>query len=163
MNRNGLQALRAEIESDLDDLAAVLDEIGTTVSQVPDDGPTTRDKAAIGAFLHSFYNGVENVLKRLAQEVDENVPVGEDWHRTLLRRMELPIESVRPEVLQPETVEGLEPYLGFRHFFRHAYTFEIDWRKLEPLVRNAEAAFEAFRRDIEGFLEGQLDPGDRAP
>jgi uncharacterized protein YutE (UPF0331/DUF86 family) len=52
-------------------------------------------------------------------------------------------------------IEALEPYLGFRHFFRHSYTFEIDWEKLRPLVDQVEGVFEKFRQDVEAFLAAQ--------
>lgn len=160
MARDALRTLRAEIESDLDDLNAVQTEVQATASQISSTGSSSRDKAALGAFLHSFYNGVENVLKRLAQEMDGGVPVGEGWHRALLRRMETPVEGVRPAVLDPNTVERLEPYLGFRHFFRHAYTFEIDWDKLRPLITDIEETLTSFHRDIDRFFDEQLNTGD---
>jgi len=68
--------------------------------------------------------------------------------------MDLEVANVRPLVLRSETVEALEPYLGFRHFFRHSYTFEIDWQKLEALARNIDIVFQAFRSDIESFFGG---------
>jgi hypothetical protein len=55
-------------------------------------------------------------------------------------------------------VEILEPYLGFRHFFRHSYTFEIDWQKLKPLVENVEVVLRGFRADLEDLFS-KLTPG----
>ena len=124
MKKPELLALQAEIETDLRDLSAIVGEIRETARDLhPEQEPSHRDKAALGAFVHSFYNGVENILKRLAQEIDRSVPTGEGWHRALLRRMAAEVPGIRPPVLRRETVEALEPYLGFRHFFRHSYTF----------------------------------------
>ena len=92
----------------------------------------------------------------MAQEVDRSLPTGEGWHRALLRRMTAEVPNVRPAVLRRKTAEALEPYLGFRHFFRHAYTFEIEWEKLRPLMDRVEEVFEVFRRDIEDFFAEQL-------
>ena len=61
--------------------------------------------------------------------------------------------SLRPAVLKAETVEKLLPYLGFRHFFRHSYTFEIDWEKVKPLAVNARAVLEVFKDDLKRFLD----------
>ena len=122
MRRADLLALQAEIEGDLADLARVVRAIQETAQALPSpEEPSHKDEAALGAFVHSFYNGVENVLKRLAQEVDRSVPTGEGWHRALLRRMAAEVPGVRPAVLRPNTVAALEPYLGFRHFFRHSF------------------------------------------
>lgn len=85
MKLSELLALRAEIEADLKDLARVVEGIQEMVQDLPPSPsePSLRDKAALGAFVHSFYNGVENILKRLAQEIDHSLPTGEGWHRSL--------------------------------------------------------------------------------
>jgi len=161
MKRTEWLALQAEIEADLKDLALVIQEIQETFAGLPiPQEPSHKDKAALGAFVHSFYNGLENVLKRLAQEVDRSIPTGEGWHRALLRRMSVEVPGVRPAVLRPKTVEALEPYLGFRHFFRHAYTFEIEWEKLKPLVEQAREVFERARQDIEVFFATQIQKAE---
>jgi len=157
MNRSKLRSLQAEIESDFAGLETVINEIREIREGLVTLEPTHKDKAALGAFVHSFYNGIENILKRLAQEIENSVPVGEGWHRTLLRRMTAEVKGVRPRVLKRETVKALEPYLGFRHFFRHSYTFEIDWQKLQPLVDDVENVFRRFRQDVEHFFSTQLD------
>ncbi len=36
-------------------------------------------------------------------------------------------------------VDRLRPYLAFRHVFRHAYAFDLNWKKMEPLVRELRA------------------------
>lgn len=152
MGQSDLTLLKVEIKSDLTDLEPIVQEIEATLKDIGSSTPTHRDKAALGSFLHSFYNGIENILKRLAEEIDHSVPVGEQWHRALLKRMEQGVENIRPRVLRSETVDALEPYLGFRHFFRHSYTFEIDWQKLEPLVENIASVFKEFCSDIENFF-----------
>jgi len=157
MKRTELLTLQAEIESDLADLARVVEEIREMVQALPSqEEPSHKDKAALGAYLHSFYNGVENVLKRVAQEIDRSVPTGEGWHRALLRRMAAEVPGVRSAVLRSDTVAALEPYLGFRHFFRHSYTFEIDWEKLKPLVERVTEVSQGFRQDLEAFFADQL-------
>jgi len=62
------------------------------------------------------------------------------------------VKDFRPAVLSEETAEKLLPYLGFRHFFRHSYTFEIDWEKLKPLALNARAILEIFKNDLKKFF-----------
>ena len=114
MKQNEIKLLKVEIESDFSDLDVIVLEIQEALKEIGSTSPTHREKAALGSFLHSFYNGIENILKRLAEEIDNNVPIGEQWHRALLRRMELEVANVRPLVLRSETVEALEPYLGFR-------------------------------------------------
>ena len=43
--------------------------------------------AALGAMLHSFYGGVENIFKRIALETEGCLPSGDAWHSALLKSM----------------------------------------------------------------------------
>jgi len=75
MRQSDISLLKVEIESDFSDLERIVSEIKEAIEEIGSSTPTYRDKAALGALLHSFYNGIENVLKRLAEEVDHSVPV----------------------------------------------------------------------------------------
>ena len=152
MKRRELAVLWAEIEGSLSDLDRVVEEIEQALKDIGSSVPSYRDKAAMGAFLHSFYNGIEIILKRIAEEIDQTVPVGSEWHKALLRRIASEVKGLRPAVLSGDTVERLLPYMGFRHFFRHSYTFEIDWEKLKPLAMNARSVFEDFKRELKEFF-----------
>jgi hypothetical protein len=49
--------------------------------------PNLVEMTAVGAVLHSFYNGIESIFLAVAKEVDHGIPTGADWHRSLLTRM----------------------------------------------------------------------------
>ena len=42
------------------------------------------ERAGVGALLHAFYNGVENVLKQVVTEKGADLPSGPSWHRNLV-------------------------------------------------------------------------------
>ena len=117
---------------------------------------------ALAGVLHSFYNGVENVFQTVAKRVDKQMPSGADWHRELLHQMACKTDDRLP-IVSPETLDRLEPYLGFRHFVRHAYSFWLDWEKMEDLVLELGEVWTAFQQDIKMWLnsesEGLVDPG----
>jgi len=159
MRRNELSLLWAEIKATLSDLERIVEEIEELLRDLASSEPSYKDKAAMGAFLHNFYNGIENVLKRIAEEIDRAVPSGSEWHRALLQRMAEGVENLRPAVLKAETVTKLLSYLGFRHFFRHSYTFEIDWEKVKPLAVNARAVLETIKDDLKEFLDTLEETG----
>ncbi len=72
MRQSDISLLKVEIESTFSDLERIVSEIKEAIKEIDSSIPTYRDKAALGALLHSFYNGIENVLKRLAEEVDHS-------------------------------------------------------------------------------------------
>ncbi|MGH9470949.1 MAG: hypothetical protein ACRD1N_11490 [Terriglobia bacterium] len=106
---------------------------------------------ALAALLHSFYNGIENILKRIAIEVDGAVPSGEFWHRDLLDAMMRPGVS-RPAAISEEVGGRLSEYLNFRHFFRHAYTFDVRWDRMRVLVSDCKPTFHRFESELQNFL-----------
>jgi len=61
--------------------------------------------------LHSFYNGIENAFKRIAEEFGGRSPRSESWHRDLLDSMNRPGKD-RPAVISDSMVELLDSYLG---------------------------------------------------
>lgn len=54
MRQSDISLLKVEIESDFSDLERVVAEIKEAVKEIGSSIPTYRDKAALGALLHSF-------------------------------------------------------------------------------------------------------------
>lgn len=124
--------------------------------------PTEIELAALAAALHSFYTGAENIFKRVAVELDGQSVQGEAWHRDLLRRMQEPGTN-RPALLSAELHDELLIYLRFRHVFRNAYSFDLDWQKLSPLILGWEAVFRRLESALNAFLALGEKPGQAAP
>ncbi|MEI6502250.1 MAG: hypothetical protein WCP21_14635 [Armatimonadota bacterium] len=112
--------------------------------------PDEIELAALAAMLHSFDNGVENLLKRIAVETGEGLPVGDVWHRRLLDQMAGATDD-RPAVLSEDLRSRLRLYLDFRHVFRHSYTFDLRWDKMRKPVLHCDETLTALRASLEGF------------
>lgn len=106
---------------------------------------------AIAAILHSFYNGVEHIFSLVAKQIDHNLPVGANWHRRLLIHMGQST-SHRNVVLSATILGELSSYLAFRHFFRHAYSFLLDWTKIKPLVLTMPTIWNSTKHDVIDFI-----------
>lgn len=117
--------------------------------------PNDIELSALAALLHSFYTGIENLLRRIAIEIDGGIDKGEGWHRRLLVQMGGSRES-RPAVISGELLERLQPYLQFRHVFRSSYSFQLHWEKMQPLVLHCEETFGSLRVEIASFIS-QMD------
>ena len=126
------------------------------LSKCRETAPNEIELSAPAAVLHSFYTGIENILKRVAVELDREPIGGEAWHRDLLLRMTQP-RSGRPAVLSSALHDALLDYLGFRHFFRHAYSFDLDWQKMSPLVLNLEKTLRDLEKALDEFLAATAD------
>lgn len=67
------------------------------------------------------------------------------------------IEGIRPALLSEESFRLLDSLRAFRHFFRHAYSYELDPRKVALVVEDALKLKKLYRQEIDRFLE-QLRP-----
>lgn len=84
------EELGEEVAIELDALETTVNELLALQRDVADREPTTREKTAAAAFLAQFYNGIENVLKRISLYHGVPLPIGETWHVDLFQRFCLP-------------------------------------------------------------------------
>lgn len=114
--------------------------------------PSLVELTALASVLHSFYNGLENIFLSIAKGIDKNVPTGAQWHRELLTQMTLATEK-RASVITSETAQQLSNYLSFRHFYRHSYSFFLEWNELEKLVTPLSEVWQQVKQELQAFLD----------
>ena len=101
--------------------------------------------------LHSYYNGIENILLLIAKGIDSNVPNSGKWHSELLNSMFNKTEK-RNALFTDELQEALTDYMNFRHFFRHSYGYSLKWEKAAPLFLGMVDNWKAVKCAVENFL-----------
>jgi hypothetical protein len=140
--------LRAEINSDVLTFQSKVEEL-RELPPLSGAGRATLAQAAVA--LHHAYGALESALTRIARAIDDGLPEVPEWHQALLHVMTLPIDGVRPAVLSGETYAFLQRLLGFRHFFRHAYSIEIDGARMDDLRTCALAVLPLVGDDLRCF------------
>ena len=151
-NKDRMARLAASIRSEIDRLIAVVAEAELALRDFSDSTPPMRELRGIGDIVHDFYTGMERIFVKIAPELNGGVPAGSAWHRELLESMALDLPTIRPPVIGRETVRILGEYLRFRHLFRNVYGFELEWERLQPLLKRLPAAWVAFQTNIRHFL-----------
>ncbi|UCH98276.1 MAG: antitoxin [Candidatus Aminicenantes bacterium] len=147
-----IKTLLSDIKFELEKLLSLKDDMEELKSNFGDKKPDKFDCSAAGYLLHNFYNGAENIFKDIASVFGNRVDK-EEWHSTLLKRMLLEIEDVRPKVISIDLYKKLLDYKNFRHFFRHAYLFELDWGKMKGLVDDFEKTIEKLDMEMGKFIK----------
>ncbi|MBN1972951.1 MAG: hypothetical protein JW787_04890 [Sedimentisphaerales bacterium] len=102
--------------------------------------------AEVAALLHNFYNGIENVFKQLIISRSLKIPQGPSWHIDLVEI------CVANKIISRKTSDMLKEYLSFRHFFSHAYSFDVDEERIAPLLEKIRDVHDIFIKDISKAL-----------
>ena len=66
--------------------------------------------------------------------------------------MRLEVKGYRPAVIDDELYTLLNDFRGFRHVFRHAYTFELDWERERLVASRFTRTAALLEQQVETFL-----------
>lgn len=144
--------LKNDVLYEQSQIEIVISDIQKLVGESTRDDMNRDQKTAIAGYLMNFYNGVENIMKRIAKDYYRKFPKGELWHKQLIKQSLNPPNG-KEALFSKDVIDGLYDYLGFRHFFIHGYGFMLSWDKMEPLVKKAPKLWENIKEDINLFLE----------
>lgn len=101
--------------------------------------------------LHNLYSAYEDLFKLVARFFENQIADISGYHTELLNRMRLQIEGVRPRLLSDESFMLLDELRGFRHVFRHAYSYKLDAERVIKLSQKTVSLIAPFEKDFEKF------------
>ncbi len=152
MEEERLSLLKASIEAQRREIERIFAKI-----EERRHGKSVAELESLAYQLHNLYCAFEDLFRIVADFFENRIDDRARYHRELLWRMKVSIEGVRPALLSEESYRLLDSLRAFRHFFRHAYSYELDPRKVALVVEDALKLRELYQRDIDYFLE-QLRP-----
>jgi hypothetical protein len=157
---HNVQLLKADITDELEKIELVVKEFNKVRNKVdlPPDQVSYYDRGAVGYLLHNFYNGCENIFRSIARFFENDLGPS-TWHKDLLKRMKMEIAGYRPKVIENDLYMLLDDFRAFRHKFRHAYGFELDWEREQIVARKLVPANALLTKQLLSFLD-KLDKID---
>lgn len=87
--------LRSAVTLERRELHRLLESYPALFEERAENPPSEVELTALAAVLHSFYTGIENILKRIAETLDGQSPRRAFWHRQLLESMRIPGPGAR--------------------------------------------------------------------
>jgi len=144
--------LREEIAVELESMEMIVNELVALQKDMANREPTTREKTAAAAFLSQFYNGIENILKRIYRYYSISLPTGESWHVELFQSFCSPTHPGLPQLFDQDLASALAPYRRFRHVAFHSYGFHLEWSRMVTGVENVKSVFEQIKSNISAYL-----------
>jgi len=113
-----------------------------------------------GYWLHNLYSAYEDLFKLVAGFWENSLSSDGEFHVQLLKRMLLNIKDVRPALLSEDGYRILNELRGFRHVFRHAYSYGLDDERVSALLRRILGQedtvikdLQTFRKTVAGFVD----------
>lgn len=140
------QQLEEYCEAEFENIDVVMSDLFSVVNTEKSEY-SVPELAAIATFIHNFYNGIENILKRVVSFKRLEIKGSPTWHKDLLKT------AFDAGITSNELYGTLSDYLSFRHFFVHAYSFTLRWEELRPLVDGIKNTFENFKSAIYSFIK----------
>ncbi len=147
MDQGRLAILKAGVEAQVSEIENIYTKL--------EERKRKRGKAAlesIGYQLHNLYCAFEDLFKIIADAFENQIEDRSRYHLELLKRMTLAIEGVRPSFISRESYVLLDNLRSFRHFFRHAYSYELDERKVKLILEDAMKLKKIYAKDIQEFF-----------
>lgn len=140
----------ARIEFETQQIDRLLETYGDLLERAQQETPDLVEVTAIASVLHSFFTGVESIFTYIADHIDDSVPKGPQSHSTLLDQMTRPLGG-RDAILTADLRRELYEYLAFRHFYRHGYSFFLDWEKMVELVAPLTGVWQRLKRQLDAL------------
>jgi uncharacterized protein YutE (UPF0331/DUF86 family) len=141
-----MASLQEKIEAELEQMERALRELPgmRRVSNL-----SVLELGGTASLLSSLYHGVENILKQGLLALQIALPGGAAWHRDLLQK------ACEQRIISTQVRDRLAPFMAFRHFFTHAYGFDLDPQRLAPLVREVRPVYASFKKEARQFVRLQ--------
>ena len=92
--------------------------------------------------LAALYNGIERILSDILKSKGILLKDQESWHRLVLD------EAIKHNLVTSEIFNELKGFLAFRHFVRHAYSFEIEPETIRVIIKKAPKIIKQFTEKI---------------
>lgn len=143
--------IKEQIKFKINDIDKLFLEYDLIFRKIEVEEPDLFDMTILGSVLHSFYNGLENIFEIIAKNIDNSVPTGNKSHQELLHQMASE-NGIRDKIIDEELYSKLKEYATFRHFYRHAYSFQLNWEKMKPLTYNVHSIWKEVKQSLEKKL-----------
>jgi hypothetical protein len=143
-------------KEEIEDIIFNISQINRLMKSYPEllaieDEPDNVEIIALASIIHSFYNGLEKILISILTIKGKDIPRGDNWHKQVIEELFKSNETEKM-VFPLSMKEVFDEYLLFRHFFRHSYSFHLNWNKMKNLVIDLKSNWKTIKTYLKKFL-----------
>lgn len=143
----------AEFDQQVEQIKCIYTTLGAKSALLTGEQPSSETVESTGYWLHNLYCAYEDLFKIVASFWENTVTSDGTYHRQILKRMRLQINGLRPALISEESFKFLDELRGFRHVFRHAYSYGLDKERVAFLLKRTLQQRSVMFEDIERFRQ----------
>ncbi|TET09554.1 hypothetical protein E3J84_05020 [Candidatus Aerophobetes bacterium] len=144
--------LREDVLDEEEAIEETLERLSKVMSKFDFHKENYSTEPAMGTYLMNFYNGIENILKRITKKYYLTLLKGGSWHKELLALSFNPPPG-KIAVFNQNIVQRLHPYRNFRHRFVSGYGFQLRGEKMLELIDNIDLLWSDIKKTISDFWD----------
>lgn len=150
MSKNKLAILKSEILRDSEKMEGLFEKFESSYNRYLQ----KKEYAYLvesAFYVNRLYTGFERMFRNIAESF-ENTIDEKAWHKSLLDRMSIGIENIRPALISETNLKHLNELRTFRHFFRHTYDFDLEEEKFAIVASGTRELKKNINVDIQNFF-----------
>ena len=141
----------SEFDHQIQQIENIYKDLKKKLGIVSKELPSKEVVESIGYWMHNLYCAYEDLFKLVSGFWENNLSANRNFHINLLKRMTIDIKEIRPALLHEKSFEHLNELRGFRHVFRHAYSYGLDDDRVTFLLRKTIQEKDSVIKDIKKF------------
>ena len=149
--RKQIVVFLAEFDFQVGQIERIYGSLKKKVAAIEKQRATAEAVESAGYWMHNLYCAFEDLFKLVAGFWDNSLSTNGEYHIHLLKRMLIEIEGVRPGLLSSAGYKILNELRGFRHVFRHAYSYGLDKERISALLRKVLDSKDIVINDLQTF------------
>ena len=153
MEKKGLALFLADFDHQVSQIDKIYEVLSARANSLSTDTVSPQNVESTGYWLHNLFSAYEDLFKIVAAFWENNISQSETFHKSLIKRMLLNIEGIRPALLSEASFHHLDELRGFRHVFRHAYSYGLDDERVIYLLNKVLKNKTLVLDEIKSFKE----------
>ena len=134
--------LKIQVRNEIENLEKELDIISLLNNKYDIEQLDEIEIRGASLSLAAMYNGIERILSDILKDKVIRLEGHESWHKLVLD------EALKSKLISTEMFNELKGFLAFRHFVRHAYSFEIEPKTVQVIIKKAPTIVRKFIEEI---------------
>lgn len=142
-----------QISIELKNIRNTIDELLLLINDIGDSEPNPWQKNAAALYCVQFYNGIENIFKRIIRNYSIQMPKSERSHSEIFEWFSTDKKNNLPKLITKDIRDYILAFMRIRHLVIHNYSTQYEWKRLKIAIIAMPNIFFSFSSNVDDFLD----------